>query len=550
MSINIVSYTELDPSQVEENTNLLVELNQARNPNIDYRNGVLREILLDTSAAIRTAMQVEQTRLLQASSIQSIGSNPTLADTDTVDRVLSNYLISRQPGSNATGLVAVVLSSPLEVNIPAGFVFRYNNLSFLTTRATAAQRRVENVRSDNDSLLIQINGGAWLFYVPVQAENTGAEYGLRANVTLVPASNITGFLKAYAANNFTGGVKAQSTADLVNAVQQQGLVCRALSGRVNMNAFLFERYPRASSSIVGYGDAEMLRDRRSIFPVSIGKRIDWWIRFNSFPETITQVKQATLISVTDFVGTWQFTTDVNDAPGYYQIESIRKEQEDAQFVSFPVVEETFNYALPSESNEGDNETFTYVPDIRSAFEARFTRYQTSIVQFEDNRTNHVGLVPGATQNYLVTYLYFPQLASLQDEINTGTIRPNCDILVKAAVPVFVSVEVIIGRPTPSITVDSTAVQLSVLQVVNEATGIADRIYVSSISNSIYAVLPVNCVVKRINLRGEGFAPDGTRFTHASSECLKIERDAARLLTTNTVTMFTDMQSINVVIESL
>jgi hypothetical protein len=88
----------------------------------------------------------------------------------------------------------------------------------------------------------------------------------------VPVAVPTAFVTAFAANDFAGGRLTESNAELVDRLQE-GIAAKALSNRVNMSAALraedaFSRV--VATSIVGYGDAELVRAFHTVLPVALG----------------------------------------------------------------------------------------------------------------------------------------------------------------------------------------------------------------------------------------------------------------------------------------
>src|SRR6185295_9198340 len=99
----VTDLTTLDPQKVAQLDASLTAMIQELNPDIDLKSGVYHDQVMHLAAILQTADQENITLVQESSSLAAIAADPTLADDDTVDNLLSNYSITRNPGSLASG---------------------------------------------------------------------------------------------------------------------------------------------------------------------------------------------------------------------------------------------------------------------------------------------------------------------------------------------------------------------------------------------------------------------------------------------------------------
>ena len=205
-------------------------------------------------------------------------------------------------------------------------------------------------------------------------------------------------------------------------------------------------------SIVGYGDAEMIRDQHWLFPLSGGGRTDLYLRSQQSTQAVSLVKTATLIDILTDGGVWQFSIARDDAPGFYEVSKILVRGADPVETGFAVTEDIRGLDLT-----GDD---VYVPDLETVMEGVYSRYQASTIRFLDTSTPTAGLsINSSTQDYDVTAVTMPLVKPVQEFLGDRGVRnPAGDILVKAAIPCFLSLNVELPRRRTDSTVDEARIK--------------------------------------------------------------------------------------------
>lgn len=533
MAIEVTDLTTLDTATVQNRlATLRTQLLEA-NPTLSLRRGVLHDLLLYYEAVLATKTETEWQRYLSARSLLDIAADPTLADADIVNAALSNWGVTRQQGTAATGVVTIVLSAANNVTIGAGQPFTAAGQTFTADSSFTAKTESALINGVTDRLLSRLSDGNWAFTITVTAADAGAAGTVVKNTLVVPSSLPTGYVTSYATDDFTGGTDTETNAELLNRLQQ-GAALKAPGNRVGMAAMLrqqpaFARVP--CQSVIGCGDAEMLRDQHTVWPGGLGGVVDWYVRTQDRVELTTVSKTATLLSVGAGGGTWQVELARDEVPGFYEVASIVLPTGSNETGTFAITSDTRGYDLTEDTALG------FIPDIASATEAAYTRYQTAVVRFVDTVTDHSALSAGATANYYVTVRRLPLVAELQDFVSGYDYRSAAaDTLVKAAIPCFTRIEFVIAKKRTQADPDLNAIRAAVASVVN-STDFTGRLYVGRIQDAIHGLLSDGMSVGAVDMFGRIRQPDGTLTYLRSESVLEVQDLDGTMVSPRTVQFF-------------
>lgn len=547
MALEVSNLSELTAANVLQKQEFISQLVQEDNPNIDVKRGVLHDLLFYYSAILSAATQENIDRLRKSGSLFEINKDATLADTDVVDRVMSNFLLTRRSGTLAAGTVTVVVSELQSFTLPSGGIFEGGGEQFATAAAHAIRTSAVNIQSTNDRALAPIGDGNYSFTVDVVALEDGSAAMLSKDTTVVSAASIPNLVRAYVTSDFAGGLNSETNSELLARIQE-GLSCKSLSNRVNMMALLRNDASvpgLVASSVIGYGDVEMKRDQHSILPVSFGGRADWYVKTQGQPTLQSLTKTATLIS-TDSAnrGTWQFSVARDDAPGFYDIKTIKPAAVDNYSGTFNVTMDTRGF---------DNATVLgeLTPDIETSKEAAYSRYQTAVIQFYDSDTDTTALTVGVTtQSYSVAIRVMPSVAAVQSLVGGRDVRNYAgDVLVKAAVPCFVSLGFTLQGKMGAILPDPDIIRSALARFVNNL-GFVGRLNTSSLFDIIHNYLPDNVACSAIDILGQIRRPDGTIKPLRSSEAIIIPSEPDGMVTARTTTFILNLEDIAISAETV
>jgi hypothetical protein len=539
--LDVLDLTTLDPALVAQVQSQLSERMAEQFPELETKRGVIHDIVLYLTAVFGAEQRTRMELLRQSSSLLAISTDPQLSDETVVDVALSNFRIDRAPGTAATGTITIVLGALTPVVIPATNQFSAGGILFTPGQAYAARINQETVTSSTDRVLLPLGDGTYAFSIPVTAIVPGSSGMLRRGAALDSLDPIPYFDRAYAESDFTGGFDAETNADML-ARLQAGLAARAWSNRVTIDASL-RSMPEFSrilqTSIVGAGDAEMLRDKHTVVPVANFGRADLYARTQALPSSLTLVKTATFIGGAAGGGIWQVSILSGDAAGFYMVDRIGP-------LSGP--QDDAGYEVTSDVRGVDLDYPGFVPDVVSPLEATYSRYQAATIQFLDTDTPVVGLVANqSTADYNVSLSVMPLIGDLQDTVSGRSFgAPAGDCLVKAPMPCFLTVSFNINKRASTLVDQSIVdgIRTSVAQLVN-STGFPGQLYASLLAELIQEQLPDGAYVGAIDMYGTIRQPDGSLRRIRSTEVLVVPDNPALMVTPRTVAFLLDPLDVGV-----
>jgi len=541
MVTELSSLSQLDTTKVETLLTQLTAEIQDDNPDLDVKRGVFHDTVLYFHAVLESAIRDNLDRYQTARSLRQIELDPSVADTDTVSDILSNWGITRIEGTQAKGTVAIVVSSASSVTISSGAIFEASGVKFSADNSYTSTTNASSATTDNDRVMTQLSDGNYVFTISVTAATEGSAGKLNIDTVIVPEAPVSNYVTSYAASDFSDGTATETNTELVQKLQD-GISAKSLSNRNNMRGLLRSLSQFSSvtnQSIIGYGDSEMLRDQHSIFPLSYGGRVDWYVRGQEELHAVGLTKTATLMSIntTTDRGTWQFTVLKDDAPGFYEIRSI------LPYGQTPVSSETFS--ITSEIRDLDLSGDGFIPDIKIQQEGSFTSYQTATVQFIDSEADTSSLTVGDTKDYSIVVVDSGYTKELQDYLSSRDIRCfGSDVLLKSPIPCFVQVSMTINKTSGDADPDISAIKNSVAAVVN-GTGFIGRLDGSRILEAVSAYIQNNISITQLDLVGRIFTPDYTDVWVRSHDSLVVPSTAGAMVSAKTVQFFVDVADISV-----
>ena len=544
MAIEVDSLSGLSTTLVEQIREAAAELLNEYNPNLDLKRGVLYELLLHPQAIFQAQSQTNIARYKSARSLDAIADDPTLAEDDVVDEVASNYLIERLAGTEASGEITVVVSALQSVTFSAGTIFEADGQDFTISAAITAVTSSAEAQSSTDRVLSPMGDGNYSFSFTVTAVVAGEAGMIRKDTLVVPQEQPAYYVTSYAESDFTGGRDAETNTQLMNRLLY-GVAAKTLSGRVHMSAALraetdFQNV--VSDSIIGFGDAEMIRDQHSIFPGSLGGRVDWYVRTQERVNNVGLTKTATLVEKTDDgYGIWQFSLSRDDAPGFYDVSEVKPTGVSASQGSYEVTSDVRSTDMSSLDNDG------FLPDVDDTYyEGVYSCFQTAVIQFKDTDTETVSLTEFSdTQDYAVTVRAMPDIDDVQDwAADRGTRHFGGDALVKAPVPCFLEVSFTIQLKSGQATPDLDTIKTALAQGVNRY-GFTGRLPASYLSDIIHDSLEDVAHITAVDILGRIRRPNGTIRQLRTTETLVVPDEASSMVSSRTVAFILDTSDISI-----
>lgn len=533
----------LNPTAVQQAEAFLAGWLAPQYPSMDLNEGVFMNLLIRAAGAFHVLNQELMAELQASQSLLAVSADPAGADPAVVDAILSNYRMTRKVGVQATGTITIVMSYLRSVTVAQTTIFTANGLNFDVTQPYVAVTDPASVLTEQQRLIVARSDGTYSFTVPVIAEAAGTSYNLRVGTRFDMNPVVTGFIDAYALQDFAGGTGTETNADLI-ARMNEALVQKVLSGRVQIEALLADQRPTLqASSIVGFGDAEMLRDRHNMFGISTGGKADLYCRTQALPQTVKITHDAVLIDKEN--GTWQGTVLRDDAPGFYEILAILPTGVSPDQNTLAKLTETRGLDLTPDSDEDLS------PGVANIAEGAYSRYQTAVVTFTDTSGDLVNLAVGATRSYDFYLNAMPGIKDLQRYVmNRGNRNPQADYLVRAPIPAFVTVSLTIGFQGSGELPDPAPIKTAVANRVNALNFQLGRLPASVIYDAVHDVISRTeaYVMSPIDVLVRIRQPNGTYVQIRSGDQVEIPDDPANEVTQRTTIFYLDADDVDVLIE--
>ena len=552
MAITVQKLSELTDAEVEAAHNAIVQLVKENNPSVDVKRGVIHDLVVHMSALLGAAKDKEIERLRRSMSIKTILEDPALSDTDIVDAVLSNYRITRGASAAATGDVTIIVNKQSALTLPANTLFTVGGTTFsLASGGVSVRTSSAQVTAASDRVLEPVQNGLYAFSVPVVASSAGLIADVKRGNTVIVSPTPLHFSSAHASNDFTSGTNAETNAELMVRFQE-GIAAQAWSNRTNITSMIKSNATFSSvsdTSIIGMSDAEMVRDQHSILPISLPGRTDIYVRSAQTLATTTKQITATFVEeITNSTtgacvgGKWQFGLGRTEIPGFYEVTRAALTTAAATDTGYEAVSIVRDFDL------GDDD---FIPDINTAKEAAFSKYQTAIVQILDTDTDVSSAVAGSTQqSYDITFSHMPLIAELQDFCGGRDVRnPAGDVLVKGAIPCFLSLNFTVRKSATEAAPNLDAIREALAIEVN-SLGFSGHLHASRISDLVFGYLSSTSAVSNIDMFGRILSPEGSNIYIRSGDVLEIPNRTDDFVSPRTVVFILERNDIGITVENM
>lgn len=538
------SINDLDPTAVQQAEAFLAGWLAPQYPSMDLNEGVFRNLLIRAASAFHVLNQTLMEEVKASQSLLTVSADPAGADPEIVDAILSNYRMTRKEGTKATGTVVVVMSFQRSVSVPITTVFTANGLDFLVTQPYVAVTDAASVVTEQQRLISVRSDGTYSFTIPVVAELAGSGGNLRIGTRFSMDPAVSGFIDSYALQDFSGGSDTESNADLI-ARMDEAIVQKVLSGRIQISSLLAGQWANLrASSIVGFGDTEMLRDRHNMFGISTGGKADLYCRTEYLPQTVKITRDAVLIDKEN--GIWQASILRDDAPGFYEIQAVLPANTNPDQNTLEKTSEIRGLDLTPDDDEDIS------PDVANLTEGAYTRYQTAVVAFKDTSGDLASLtVNVSTRSYDIYMNAMPGIKDLQRYVMDRENRnPQADYLVRAPIPAFTTVSLTIGFQGTGELPDVAPVKTAVASRVNGLNFQFGRLPASIIYDAVHDVISRTeaYVLAPIDILVRIRKPDGTYIQIRSGDQIELPDDPANAVTQRTTIFYLDADDVDVLVE--
>jgi len=506
----------------------------------DVNRGVISDIVLELTSLLTAATEADVEEVRSAVTLAAITSDPAAFSDEAVDAIASNYRVTRKVGAKATGKIAIALSTNSSVVVSKGALFTIAGLRFQATDTFTSVVYSDTGTTTLPPLpymrMIGNIGSRYVFLVDVEALENGSGANLPSNITATMDDPPLQFYGACTYGSLTGGVDDETNQQLV-ARLLAGASVQTWGNRTSLESLIRANYPSTTHvSIVGTGDSVMLRDKHGLVPIGLGGKADVYLRYNALYETKVTTVIATLKSKVGATGSWEFVLGRDVAPGFYDVQKILLPSKLLTEVGF----------VPSSDVRGlDTSGSIYVPDVTTALEGTYSRYQTATIQFQDTLTNATSLVVNsATASYQVVIRYMPNIDTVQTFLGqSANLSLSSDVLIKAPVPVFTAISFDLEIPTANATPDQAALKTAICAAVH-AQGFSNKLTESVISSAVRGVIN-NASIDNLTMAGSLRKPNGTSVSLTGTSSLTVSNDTTNMVSASTVVFYLAASSISI-----
>jgi hypothetical protein len=544
MAITFPSLTGLKLADVNAARAVLIQRLQEKSPTIEFRRGVIHDLLLQLESVIHAAQETYADKFRKSGSIQAIEADPALADNDLVDQVLSNFLISRKQGEKSYGEITVVVPELKATVVAINSVFVAFGKRYLAVRTFAAKTSISSVLTEADKPIFEIGDGTYGFNITVEAEDVGSNTALKQGDKLQMLNPVGGIISAFVPVDFTQGTAVETNLELIERLRE-GISSKNFSNKYTLVSLIKSNFTSIHDvESFGYGAPEQIR-YHGLFPVAHGGRLDVSIKNNGLPSKTVIDAEATLVEQRINGGLWQVSFPKESAPGFYEASRIVRIADKNNVSILNGYETVSTIRGFDDSDDGTG----FSPDIESANEAAFTSYQTCTLQFLDTDTD-ASLAVGSKEKYSFTLRHQSGLASIQSFLNNSDIRPTgSDALVRAAIPFDTKVSIVIHNRNKDYTVPVDTIKEALFNYVNSLP-FGSKLYESNVISVTQNIITEDQSINSVDLRGRIIYPSG-RIRYINGRIsLAVPDDPSNLVTSKTTAYFLDKSDIQITVQSV
>jgi len=524
-----MSLENLDTSTVFASEELLAEWLNSYDTNLDTSIGTaIRELVIKPAALYYTSTNQDINTVIDNLSI----SNGT--DDDITEKLLSNYNVTRKTGSTAGGYIVIYTNNNTNLYIPSTTIFTVGSENLIISETYIGVANEDNILdSSRYRVLRQYNDDTWFITIPATTESSTSTV-ISPGQTVTADTTLEDVTKIETASTFEGGSAEETTAEM-KARTAEGITAKVPSGKAHVEA-LFTSLTTVNvqdTSVIGMGDAEMLRGKDNVYGVNPGGRVDIYSRTANYPSNLELTLTGTLIDPD--TNQWKVLISKTDAPAFYLINQISHDTITGVVTYTGDIEYTFSCDV---SNE------TYIPDCSDGTQARYTKYQTAEAIFTfENLTDYTAV--GDTTTFTVDVLLLPSINTLQDFLASSEYRnPAGDYLVKASIPMFISVEAVIKYSDYRDIPDEESLKEAIADAVNAIPMKRGYVTTTELSHAILQT-DVDVVVQApMILSGFLYDPAGEQHYYRSLDTLTVTEDLEQGVSANTVAFFCTPTSVS------
>lgn len=559
------SLTAQSPGIVFSKEEQIITFIQATYPNIDLSPGTaLRDLVVKLYAHLETRIQEQIDLALISSSLLEISKNPGIADDTQVERVLSNFNITRGAGSTASGTLRLFFSSGASVVISPDTNFTIGGLLFTPTSSYVLVLE-SSFTGGATQRILEPQGTLYSVTIQVTCKTAGSGGNIRASTVITKTSpSIATLVSGKADSDFTGGADVDDNATLL-VKAKAGVVGKVFGGREHIKAKLKSQFSGVSDvGVVGFLDKEM--DRDLLAGVHTGSRVDLYVKSANYPSRITEKVPVQMLSYQAATKTaiFELTLTTAQSSGLYSVESIRPSLEQLGGLTIlsdirTMVGNSLHFV-----GEGATPAFTAYQKVTIKFSASYERLKQAatplaLTYILTGTTQNPAPWPDTSElysglpaylfldlnpeivdffNFYVEYLKMPNLTEIQGYVDSAAERSlSADMLVKAPVPIMCSLQLRLLKPSGAEAPNLPNLKAALVSKFNSFE-MGTSIPASALIHVAYQNIPTGYTVDLpIHMYGVIINPDLSKDVIYSSDALRPPNNPAKGATPNTCAFF-------------
>ena len=308
----------------------LKDIVKGENLDMETENSAFSDLVTKPTSLIFPPIISEIERMLENQSL----SNYTNMSESEMDRLMTNWFLSRYQGDAAKGEVRMYFSEPSDMNIPSNTIF--------TDSTNSQYHSTSSVILSLDQMSRSMEGQYFYIDVPITAEVTGTSFNIPANTITGTSGTFSYLVRAVNKNAIVGGRDKESNYEFM----RRGMVSigtRDFACKWGIETLIRMRFPNITQvRIVGAGEVDM--DRDIALGIHISGKADVFIRTIS-----TEQKTQIIPSGTSVV----YIGDVDEDSTDLEIASTLSDR--------PIISIDHIYLLePSDINERTGDEFRMI----------------------------------------------------------------------------------------------------------------------------------------------------------------------------------------------
>ena len=406
------------------------------------RGTAVNSLVAKPGAAIFSAMSTEFRNALNNLDIQT-------AEDKYAEKLLKNYGLTPKSAGKGEGYLIVFTDTDDDLVVRNSVTFRAGGYTLYINRDYIGSTSFSELSS---AVYVPLKPyGEGLYYMMIEAfTTTDLDTPLLPGTEITSSQSITGVTGIEVATAFVATSRSLTLDDLKEEVTN-GVSAKILAGPDHIKAKLMTSsdIPVLDTSVVGMNDAEMLRDSNNIYGTSSGGYVDIYAKTIEFPYKKEVVKKASIVGDSRY----KIFINKDDAAGFYYIDSVSY-KENTKTSDMGMFDYTFGV---------DTTDAIFVPNFPKNRDGRFSAFQNCSVEFE-----YTGVPEDDTEpEFTVDLIYSPSIDAIQNFVSDPLTRtPAADYLVKAAVPLFLSVAVNIAYNPSADRPDESTIKQAIASTIN------------------------------------------------------------------------------------